>query len=915
MALNESGILEQFRAALRARGLEPSRVIADGEMHRCPVEGGKKRKLDGAYLLHLDGIPAGGFENWRDGRGWENWRADLGRQLSAAEEDQLRARVEASRNARQAQEAQLRRQARDRAGELWKAAQKPSKEHPYLAAKKVGPHGLRQIRAQLVVPVRDVEGQIHGLQFIDEGGGKRFLTGTAKAGHYHAIGPKAVDLVAIAEGYATGATVHEATGWPVAVAFDAGNLEPVARTLRSKLPKALIIIAADNDRATDGNPGLTSAAAAAAVCSGVVAAPEFQSGEAGSDWNDFAAVRGVDATRLALLSHAKASPIEQGAPPGPVNGTPRPGVSFFEVNERGLWWHGADKHGDPQPASYIGPPIKVIAHLRDGEEDNWGRLVEFPDARDIKHRWGLPARILVNQEIVVAELLRQGYSLQPRRFNRERLLDYLGDRHKGAPFARSTERTGWHEQVYVRPEGTIGKSEEAIFFQSETLPAKIYQQRGTLDEWRANISDLCRRNSRLVFVVSAAFASILMRWADEPSGGFHLRGDSSIGKTTALKVAASVFGADDYIRTWRATDNALEAVAAQHSDALLVLDEIAQVDGRIVGDVVYMLANESGKSRAHKAGGLRSVHRWRLLFLSSGETSLAELMREGGRRIKAGQETRLADIPADAGAGRGLFDDLRGWSDSAVFARELSQNAALYCGTAAPAFIGALVPLLAELPARLQRERREFGKAFLPSSADGQAVRVASRFGLVASAGELATELGITGWEKGEARAAAESALRAWLVQRGGAGNLEPELMLAQVREFIELHGDAAFSPWSGGGMSDETKWVTRDRAGFRRVEGYGEQQNTFYYVLAEPFRTKLCAGFDHRAVADLLNTRGILKRGEGRNLMRRERLPGLGNPRCYVIDAGKLFAGTEDETRGDPTSQSERSEQSEHAS
>lgn len=117
------------------------------------------------------------------------------------------------------------------------------------------------------------------------------------------------------------------------------------------------------------------------------------------------------------------------------------------------------------------------------------------------------------------------------------------------------------------------------------------------------------------------------------------------------------------MQRWRTTDNALEAIAAQHCDGLLILDELAQVDGKVAGECAYMLANEQSKARASRSGAARARLSWRLLFLSAGELGLADHMAEGGKRTRTGQEVRMADIPADAGQGMGAFECLHDAAD------------------------------------------------------------------------------------------------------------------------------------------------------------------------------------------------------------------------------------------------------------
>ena len=168
--------------------------------------------------------------------------------------------------------------------------------------------------------------------------------------------------------------------------------------------------------------------------------------------------------------------------------------------------------------------------------------------------------------------------------------------------ARVTNRTGWHDAgpegaAFVLPDGAIGPNAGAWLFEAEG-GATTFGMRDSLKYWREEVSSLCSGNTRLLFAVSVAFAAPLLYLTGNESGGFHFRSNSSDGKTTALRVAASVCGGQEFMQRWRATDNGLEALAMQHCDAPLLLDELAQMDPKAAGEVAYMLANGSGKARA-----------------------------------------------------------------------------------------------------------------------------------------------------------------------------------------------------------------------------------------------------------------------------------------------------------------------------
>jgi putative DNA primase/helicase len=194
--------------------------------------------------------------------------------MSEGERRALHERMAAARAARDAEQAKIHAEARARAARLWARSAPAGNDHPYLVRKRVRAYGIRQLRGRLVIPLRDADGELHTLQFIDADGKKTLLTGGRKRGCYHAIG-RPDRALCICEGYATGATIHEITGHATAVAFDAGNLEPVALALRGKFPRLALVICADNDIGTPGNPGMTAATAAALAVGGVVAMPNF----------------------------------------------------------------------------------------------------------------------------------------------------------------------------------------------------------------------------------------------------------------------------------------------------------------------------------------------------------------------------------------------------------------------------------------------------------------------------------------------------------------------------------------------------------------------------------------------------------------------------------------------------------------
>jgi len=565
---------------------------------------------------------------------------------------------------------------------------------------------------------------------------------------------------------------------------------------------------------------------------------------------------------------------------------PRP---YFRLLERsaggqspGVYWHDVARDrdgaitGQAVPA-WVCSPLKVSAMTRDAQGSEWGRLLVFPDRDGREHRWTMPMRMLAGSgEELRGELLSEGLTITSSTKDRVKLVDYIQGERPDVT-AQCVKRTGWHGDVFVLPRETFGDTDTApVLFQAATMDGVALGQGGTLDSWREEVAARCAGNARLVLAICAGFAGPCLGPLGMDGGGFHLRGGSSTGKTTALLVAASLFGSPEYKRTWRNTDNSLEGAAAMHSDLLLVLDEIGELDPRHAGGVAYMLANGQGKGRAARDGSPRALTTWRVLFLSSGEVALSDLVTQSGGKVRAGQEVRVIDLPADAGAGLGLFDRVPDGLTAGAFADALKSASAKHYGHALPAFLRALVADPAKARAALTDLRDGIAAKLAGDDATGQVRRVAQRFALVAAAGELATAYGLTGWTTSEAERAALACFTAWLAGRGTDKPAEPVAMLAQVRSFLSAHGESRFTRWDT--PADGARTI--NRAGYVRngIDG------PTYYVEAEAFKRELCSGFDAGAVAKALAEAGTLEAGGDGRLTRKALLPDNRRARVYVI-------------------------------
>ena len=291
-----TAVVQAFRDAMAGAGLTPPDVIhADGQIHRFSTNG-KRSDAAGWYCLHGDNLPAGAFGDWRQGV-THTWCSKDNATMTDSEREAYRQRIQQIQAQRDSDQAQRHESARDRAGSMW-GESIPAVGHPYLTAKGVQGYGLRQTGDVLLVPLRDVSGTLHSLQTIDADGCKRFLSGGKAKGCYHSIGTPDGCIV-VCEGFATGASIHAATGQAVACAMNAGNLQTVAQALHAKYPALKIIIAADDDYATEGNPGMAAARQAALSVGGMVAVPLFDANRPAkaTDFNDLHQAQGLEAVK------------------------------------------------------------------------------------------------------------------------------------------------------------------------------------------------------------------------------------------------------------------------------------------------------------------------------------------------------------------------------------------------------------------------------------------------------------------------------------------------------------------------------------------------------------------------------------------------------------------------------------------
>ncbi|MDE7065820.1 MAG: DUF927 domain-containing protein [Desulfovibrionaceae bacterium] len=830
-----------------------------GELMTCGTTK-KPSGTDGRYAVHLDWPPNVWLCNYHEGgegRTVPLWTRAERDAMPQAEREALRERIRQEKEEAAQRLEKRHRKAAEAANRIFRPLPPAGEENAYLSRKGVLPLGdLRQESdGRLVVPVLNAEGRIVSLQRIAVDGSKLLLPGGEKKGCFFPVPARDSGTdgpLLIGEGVATVLSVCLATGHAGLVAVDCGNLEAVARVAREKYPEREIILCADNDCETGGNPGVTRATAAARSVGGTLAVCPAHEGRA-TDFNDLHQWRGPDAVRAVIEKARDASPVHL------------PDGFFIRESGRNPGLFKRETKGEESFDLRIGPPLRIIGKTSDNDSDNWGTFLAWKDLAGVEHRWALPDDLLQGQGREYAQILaRGGYSIAP------------GQAAKFAAFIQGVRterfvtcvpRIGWHRGAYVLPDTAYGVPADTVVLQS-ARHAGMFRPGGTPDGWK-EIPSLCAGNSRLVFALCVAFAGPLLRLSGLEGGGFSLEGGSSSGKTTALQVAASVWGGPEHVRSWRTTDNALEGMAALHNDNLLILDEVGQVGASVLAESAYMLANGQAKSRAGREGNMRRVLTWRLLFLSSGELGLADKLAENGLKSRGGQEVRFVGLPVD----KGMVTELHGLPDAGAVVDRIRMLCAEHHGHAGRAFLQWLCPRHEEVGKDIRENLAEIVSRLCPPEATEQVRRVGKRFALVLGAGLAAQQAGLLPPDM-EIMPAVQSCLDDWLTARGGTGASEDAAILAAVRLFIEQHGTSRFQD------VDNPNATCINRVGFRRKV----EDETEFLILPEAFRAEVVKGYSERRAARVLADNGWLHTSSDGRLKCERRLPGMGKTRAYIL-------------------------------
>lgn len=864
-------------------------IVADGKIHRFASNG--KGGKNCWYVFF--GI-AGAFGDWsRDIK--EKWSIKYDH-LSPEDQKRIKGQITKKKKACEESIEKGYEEIAQEANGKWQSYAVEGKSN-YLVRKRILASGVRFDKSTIVVPIRDIEGKLWSLQYIHESGFKSFLTGGRKKGGFYVLGDilKDTTFVYVTEGYATAASVYMAMNIPVIVAFDAGNIEPVVKSLRQKYPHLKICIIGDDDLWKKDNKGRESAEKVANEYGCSVVFPVFKNTDKQpTDFNDLHILEGLEVVTNQLEKQQECEVSGNMTMHNQTNILSIP--DGFRVTKSGIEYlttQKTDNDNKNEEWKWMCSYLVVTALTCDENNLNHGCILEYTDPKGIKKEYVMPMELLAGSgEELRKNLLSRGVRFASKPQARNKFLDYLSS---SKPTAKATcvDKVGWFKKQYILPEKVYGLATERVILQSRSSVIQKITYSGTLEEWQQRIGKYIIGNPILCLSACAALAAPLLKLLNEENFVIHLSGSSSIGKTTAIHLARSMWGNE--IHSWRTTDNAAESLARNANDGILIFDELGEVDAKSLDNMAYMLGNGSGKRRANRNGDAKPVTTFREVILSTGEVGLEGKLNDIGKSQRAGQSVRFIEVYADMGNNHGIYKELHGFEDGAQLSNYLRQETELYEGVVIDEWLKLLTQEdeQKEIIGLIKHRRQEWAEKYIPDQADGQIQRCGQKFALLAAVGEVAISFGILPpyemdqqTEKpilGALSASINELFQSWISRRGGKHHDSYELteVINNLKNFINQHGSSRFE------IDNDGDQKVPNRAGYRKTN-YADKQ-WHYYFFQPAFEREILKGKDKKVFLKRLADKGILQRdGEGK-YTKSASFAGQNQQRYICIDSGAL--------------------------
>jgi uncharacterized protein (DUF927 family) len=597
----------------------------------------------------------------------------------------------------------------------------------------------------------------------------------------------------------------------------------------------------------------------------------------------------------------------------------------YKLNSKtsNLWWEKVKE--DKRSSEIIKTWLSLCGYIKplycmEDAEGNHGLLVEIVTRRDKKVECFFPRDEIATEKDTIKLLLKKGLSVPHLKTDYTYAINFYLNNFEPKDRATGVSMAGWqNKKSYILPFVDAPRNTYKVDNQDNTTEyilqqngviSRELQKKGTLTEWKRTVGEVTKGNHLHCFSIMVALTAPILKLMNEEGGFFHFVGASSIGKSSILQVAMSVWGNTE-MGTFRATDNNLEGICKEANDGVIFLDEMGECEADALSRIVYMVANGVTKGRADRSGNARAITHFKVLALSSGEKGIEEKLAEKKIYAKAGQMLRMGELDADRGKGLATFDIINinpdtqeKFKNGAEQAEYLKLHARENCGVIIDAFMTEFVKDPNTYIRGIKKLKDEWTKQLNRTTVQPEIDRMIKKLSTIYATGVTASVMGILPYKKEEILEYLNSIFENWLNRRGGDVSYE---LQAIINNIYKLGIENQYSRFQDADGRHNASTFIKNKAGFFKedeeidketsgIDEFGNKKREYKYILRElwfypkAFDSYVLKGSDKKAFLPLLIKKGIIKQFNDGRYTQARRPKNQDPQRFYVVPVEALL-------------------------
>jgi putative DNA primase/helicase len=543
--------------------------------------------------------------------------------------------------------------------------------------------------------------------------------------------------------------------------------------------------------------------------------------------------------------------------------------------------------------------LKPTHEVRDSD-NSWGMLVKFKDMNNTPRETFLKRTDWLGEKGAVEILQDQGLRLLGLKKHKFDFINEYLNEFKPEFKAVGVDMVGWQDDLatYILPFTDDprnsytctkdGEQKVEYILQQKGVVTRSLRKKGTLAEWQRTVGAVCKGNHLHTFAILTALTAPALKLLNEEGGFIHYAGNTSIGKSTILHVAKSVWGFEN-LGSFRATDNSLESTCKNSNDGMLFLDEIGEIEPEALDKVIYMLANGATKGRSDRSGNAKAATHFKVLAQCTGEMGLAAKLAEKNKKAKGGQLIRMAELDADRGKGLNTFDILNINPDTGelfVTGREqaeyLKLHASKNCGVVIDGFLKEASKDIEGFTEDLEEAKAKWLERKFTGNEGVEVSRMAKRFSTIYASAVMAVEFGVVPFSIEEIEDCVNAMFDNWLERFGGDSSYELKTMIDDLHKLCIEQQHSRFCNTQP--EQEERVNLPREKA------GYWHKEKNEFWISPKVFEREVLKGKDRKVFYPLLVKEGYLKKEEDMGYETKRQPKRESRQRFIVVSADTLL-------------------------